>query len=298
MVSYGDLFNAAVAQVGQSYDQSNGRTVQGHWGTDCSAMIGRAYQASTGHAPGGWNTTSQWGWVQQYGEIITFEEAVWIPAAGLIIPDDPSQGYLNDGHTGLSDGNGGTVEATPPAVQRLAITYQRWSPYGLLYPGIDWTRFGHAFKPWDGLVQAQNPPAASDDGPWYGDNNWTVGVLQDRLRELGFDPGKTDNDFGDGTLGALKAFQTSRSLPVITYLSAQAWDVMCLPGGAVPPPPAPPPAPVPTPTPVPVPIPTPPPPNLPPAPIPKPIPVPVPKPSATPWWRVVLDFILGLFGRR
>ncbi|HLJ46108.1 MAG TPA: glycoside hydrolase domain-containing protein [Bryobacteraceae bacterium] len=40
----------------------------------------------------------------------------------------------------------------------------------------------------------------------------SVSALQDRLRELGFDPGSTDGDFGPGTQAAVIAFQTAKGL--------------------------------------------------------------------------------------
>lgn len=64
------------------------------------------------------------------------------------------------------------------------------------------------------------------DNPALGDNYWQVGVLQDKLRSLGFDPGDTNNDFGAATQAALHAFQQSRGIPVSDMLSDQAWAMM------------------------------------------------------------------------
>jgi putative chitinase len=45
-----------------------------------------------------------------------------------------------------------------------------------------------------------------------GDTGADVKKLQNRLKELGFDPGTADGDFGAGTVAALKAFQASEGL--------------------------------------------------------------------------------------
>src|SRR5262245_57610302 len=45
-----------------------------------------------------------------------------------------------------------------------------------------------------------------------GDKGADVKKLQNRLKELGFDPGTPDGDFGAGTVAALRAFQASEGL--------------------------------------------------------------------------------------
>ena len=47
----------------------------------------------------------------------------------------------------------------------------------------------------------------------YGDIGPRVKKLQKALVLIGLDPGKTDGAFGDRTVGAVAAFQTSRNLP-------------------------------------------------------------------------------------
>lgn len=253
----------------------------------------------TGEAPGGANTTAQWAWVQSTGEVIPFDEAYWIPGAGLIMPNDPSQGWGDAGHTGLSDGNGGTVEATPPRVQRLSINYQHWSPYGLLYPGIDYTAFGHAFKPYGSIVGPTpvGPPIYRPGATYSQTQNSTdpyVGVIQQFLINIGLlaptdsdGISNVDSDFGPLTAAAVVAFEQKYGLSV----DAGEWGPECQSKAdqitkppaptpvPVPVPPTPPPTPIPAPTPTPVPVPVPPVPTPTPIPIPTPVPVPAPSPS-------------------
>lgn len=210
------FFAEQVAQVGQPYNQDNGRTVTGHIGTDCSGSIGRSFRASTGgEEPGGWVTTSQWAWVKQYGQVISFDEAYWIVGSGLICPNDPALGWGNDGHTGLSDGNGGTCEATPPMVQRLPITYQPWSSFGLLYPGIDYTRFGYEFKPWGDLYARHLPPEVIKPKPIYRENTMLAEVqrAEDGAIYLVGDVNKHYIGFPDD-VGAMEAAYAASGTPL------------------------------------------------------------------------------------
>lgn len=109
----------------------------------------------------------QYKYCRDNGSIITLDEAAAIAGALLFCPEDPSQGWGNNGHVGFSAGDGTTVEATPPAVQRLSIHYQPWSwTCAGLIPGVDYTNGGHGTPvpiPIPGLPRKDNE-----------DMNWLV----------------------------------------------------------------------------------------------------------------------------
>lgn len=73
---------------------------------------------------------------------VPFSMARGIAGACLLIPENPYNGWGPAGHIGFSDGRGGTVEATPPRVQRLPIGYQNWGTNACLLPGIDYSNAG------------------------------------------------------------------------------------------------------------------------------------------------------------
>ncbi|MFN3431535.1 MAG: peptidoglycan-binding protein [Candidatus Sericytochromatia bacterium] len=104
-------------------------------------------------------------------------------------------------------------------------------------------------------------PAAAVTGggakPWLelGARSEDVKVLQQRLKELGFDPGPIDGYFGPVTERAVKAYQQANGRTVDGAVGPKTWGSLGfegLPKDAAAPAPAPAPAPVPVPAPVPI----------------------------------------------
>ncbi len=94
---------------------------------------------------------------------------------------------------------------------------------GLQVDGIvgpqTWTALGIKV---DGQASAPKPEGS---GPLLkqGANGDPVRRLQDRLRELGFDPGATDGAMGPKTVAAVKGFQQSKGLQVDGIVGPKTW---------------------------------------------------------------------------
>ncbi len=74
--------------------------------------------------------------------------------------------------------------------------------------------------------QAAPPPPSATPTIQRGSAGAAVGQLQRNLARAGFDPGKTDGDFGSQTHGALKAFQKSAGLPATGVADARTWQAL------------------------------------------------------------------------
>jgi cell wall-associated NlpC family hydrolase len=133
-----DLVAAAEAFLGQPYSTNPGRDdpTSGH--KDCSGLIAASYLAATGQPLGANVSVSIFDLCANQGLEIPYGDAVGIAGACLLIPENPYQGWGSNGHIGFADGQGGTVEATPPRVQRLPIRFQPWGRRACLLPGIDY----------------------------------------------------------------------------------------------------------------------------------------------------------------
>lgn len=70
------------------------------------------------------------------------------------------------------------------------------------------------------------PKSEGGSGPLVrqGMNGEGVRKLQERLKELGFDPGPIDGDAGPKTINALKAFQQARGLEADGVAGPKTWD--------------------------------------------------------------------------
>lgn len=137
-----DLVNRAATWIGQRYSTDPGRDDPSSTHKDCSGLIAAAYLAETGTPLGANVSVTIYALAARQGLAISREEAFGIAGACLLIPDDPMQGWGPNGHIGFSDGQGGTVEATPPRVTRLPNWYQPWGPAACLLPGIDYSNAG------------------------------------------------------------------------------------------------------------------------------------------------------------
>lgn len=142
-----ELVDAAATFLGQPYSTAPGRTSPTSGHKDCSGLIAAAYQVATGTHLGADVSVTIWKQSADQGLAISREEALTIAGACLLIPANPLDGWGPNGHIGFSTGDGHTIEATPPRVQRLPVTRQPWGPNACLLPGIDYTNRGTAPQP-------------------------------------------------------------------------------------------------------------------------------------------------------
>jgi hypothetical protein len=133
-----DLVNAAARFGGEPYNIAAGRDSPTSGHKDCSGLIVAAYRVATGSDLRANVSSTIFALCARQGLEITLEEARATAGACLLLPDDPLLGEGSKGHIGFSDGEGGTVEATPPRVQRLDISFQRWGPRACKLPDIDY----------------------------------------------------------------------------------------------------------------------------------------------------------------
>lgn len=142
MTSGQDLVNAALTFLGEPYSTAPGRTSPTSGFKDCSGLIAASYEVATGQELGAYISVTIWKQSADQGLAIPRDEAFGIAGACLLMPNNPLLGWGDAGHIGFSDGQGGTVEATPPRVQQLANTYQPWGVEACLLPGIDYSNGG------------------------------------------------------------------------------------------------------------------------------------------------------------
>lgn len=142
-----DLVNRAAIFIGQIYSTAPGRDDPNSDHKDCSGLIAATYLAETGKPLGANVSVTIFDLAVQNGLEISFSEARNIAGACLLMPENPYLGWGPAGHIGFSDGKGGTIEATPPRVQRLSIYYQNWGSRACLLPGIDYTNAGYGVAP-------------------------------------------------------------------------------------------------------------------------------------------------------
>src|SRR6516164_10048614 len=147
MATGADLVAAARTFMGQPYSTAPGRDDPASGHKDCSGLVKAAYLVATGIAYGSPQgqavpnvSVTQYDWAATTSAtlLISKHQADGIAGACYLMPEDPYQGWGSAGHIGFSDGNGGTVEATPPRVQALSNTYQPWGSHACLLPGINY----------------------------------------------------------------------------------------------------------------------------------------------------------------
>lgn len=132
------LIAAARTFLGEQYSTGAGRTSTTSGYKDCSGLIVAAYKLATGKDLGASTSSSIYKLCADQGLGISFDRAKAIAGACLLMPEDPMLGVGSAGHIGFSDGNGGTVEATPPKVQALSLNDQSWGSHACLLPGIQY----------------------------------------------------------------------------------------------------------------------------------------------------------------
>lgn len=133
-----DLVFHALGFLGQPYSTLPGRTSPTSGHKDCSGLVAAAYELTTGEELGVYVTVTIFDRARREGLVIPREDALGIPGSCLLMPDNPILGWGPLGHIGFATGDGHTVEATPPRVQRLPVGYQPWGPLACLLPGIDY----------------------------------------------------------------------------------------------------------------------------------------------------------------
>lgn len=138
-----NLVDRAATFVGQRYSTDPGRDNPDSSHKDCSGLIAASYLAETGNYLGANVSVTIYDLCMNIGQWIHRDDAKWIAGSCLLMPEDPYKGWGPLGHIGFSDGSGGTVEATPPRVQRLSFDYQPWGSNACLLPGIDYSNAGH-----------------------------------------------------------------------------------------------------------------------------------------------------------
>lgn len=175
-----DLVNVSLGFLGQGYSTAPGRDDPGSQHKDCSGLIAASYFVATGEHLGANVSVTIFDLAVRHNLEIPFAFAHRIAGACLLMPEDPYRGWGPAGHIGFSDGQGGTVEATPPKVQRLPITYQPWGSRACLLPGIDYSNGGHGSPAQilteDSMIYVDNGVAIAVQGnvivgEWSGDLN-------------------------------------------------------------------------------------------------------------------------------
>lgn len=133
-----DLVVAARTFLGEPYSTEVGRDDPNSGHKDCSGLIAAAYQVATGRPLGQNISVTIYAQSAALGLAIPYDDAIHIAGACLLIPEDPMRGWGPNGHIGFSRGDGFTVEATPPRVTMLPITFQPWGSHACLLPDIDY----------------------------------------------------------------------------------------------------------------------------------------------------------------
>jgi len=195
MTSGIDLVNRASTFIGQPYSTAPGRDDPNSGHKDCSGLIAASYLAETGSPLGANVSVTIYDLSMKNGQWVHRDDAKWIAGACLLMPEDPYKGWGPLGHIGFSDGNGGTVEATPPRVQRLSFDYQNWGSNACLLPGIDYANAGMGGEsPVEKLLkETEMFLVRNTDLPENDPNNWflvssmgvTPSIPHDRVWNMG-----------------------------------------------------------------------------------------------------------------
>lgn len=150
------------------------------------------------------------------GQVISVGQAAATPGAFLL--RRPGSAI---GHVAISAGGGRTVEAHSRlrGVIEDQVAGRRWD-IGVLVPGIDVRQpEAPAPVPAPGIVlRVKSPPMSGR----------LVRVVQQALRDAGYDPGPIDGDYGGQTAAAVRAFQLRRGLAIdgeVGSLTARALKV-------------------------------------------------------------------------
>lgn len=143
-----DFYNACCSFQGQPYSVAPGRTDPNSGHKDCSGLVAAGFEVVQGYELGAYVSTTQFHQSVSAGLEIPFWSAKNIVGALIFKPNDPARGWGADGHIAVSDGYGGTIEATPPRVQRLPLSYNApWSDRAALAIDLDYSNYGEGTPP-------------------------------------------------------------------------------------------------------------------------------------------------------
>jgi hypothetical protein len=138
-----DLYNACCLFQGQPYSTAPGRTDPNSGHKDCSGLVAAGFEVCQGYKLGAYVSTTIFKQSVDAGLEIPRWAAENIVGALLYKPENPYLGWGANGHIAVSDGYGGTIEATPPRVQRLPLSYNApWSTRATLAIDLDYSNYG------------------------------------------------------------------------------------------------------------------------------------------------------------
>lgn len=134
------------------------------------------------------------------------------------IPEIPGLAVRKDGHVGYYIGDGKVVEAQSFA-KGIIITNLKDRPWTDWYefPGIKY------------IIEDPKPvPTLTRNTLRFGSKGEDVKVLQQKLKDLGYDIGRTgiDGKFGLRTAAAVKAFQKDKKLKVDGIVGKATWTAL------------------------------------------------------------------------
>lgn len=154
--------------------------------------------ATTEAYTGAWQTDSK-----KLGKRIPIAEAAGTVGA-ILLRYPPAPGTM--GHIVVCDGKGGTVEAMGKAygVRAGKVSGRAWDT-GVLIPGFTYADPAAVSVAQPKLLFAIGRP---------GMDKAAVKKIQKALKDLGFDPGPIDGDYGHNTAAAVAAFQATKGLTV------------------------------------------------------------------------------------
>lgn len=143
MASGRDLYNACCRFEGQPYSTAPGRTSPTSGHKDCSGLVAAGFEVCQGYELGAYVSVTIFEQSQRAGLEIPYYAAEHIVGALIFKPENPLLGWGSAGHIAVSDGYGGTIEATPPRVRRLPLSYNApWSSHAALAIHLDYSNYG------------------------------------------------------------------------------------------------------------------------------------------------------------
>lgn len=143
MASGRAFYDACCAFEGEPYSTNDGRTDPNSGYKDCSGLVAAGFEVVQGYELGAYVSTTIFEQSVNAGLEIPLMAAENIVGALIFKPENPYEGWGANGHIAVSDGYGGTIEATPPRVQRLPLGYNApWSSRAAYAIDLDYSNYG------------------------------------------------------------------------------------------------------------------------------------------------------------
>lgn len=179
---------------------------------DCSGLVYTKLLELGISAPR--NSTAQLNWCRENGTIISLEEAIHTRGALL----------LREGHVAVSLGDGRTIEAMGEqwGVGIFSASNRTFTDGGLV-PGLTYN--GKRVSPAPAQPETPAQPGARPTLR-SGSQGSDVRFLQQKLKDLGYDPGPVDGIFGPRTERAVRSFQAARGLAVDGIVGRRTWAAL------------------------------------------------------------------------